>query len=90
LTQFNRQHQCGVAVDENCPRAVAAAIGRLVDDAELRRRCVANAAALAKREFSVPAAQQAFCSAVNWDPFAAAATAASSPTPPSGDWRCAS
>jgi len=46
-----RDGETGLLVPENDPAALAAAIRRLVDDAELRRRLGLGAAAFAQREF---------------------------------------
>lgn len=51
----SRHEETGLTVPPGDPRALAAALGRLLDDEELRRRCGAAARARVRSEFTVEA-----------------------------------
>jgi glycosyltransferase involved in cell wall biosynthesis len=55
---YLRRHDCGMVVDRADAGAVAGAIQRLLSDAELRARLVANAAARASEDFDPGHAQR--------------------------------
>ena len=55
---YLRHHDCGMVVDRADVDAVADAIRRLLSDAELRGRLVANAAARASEDFDPGHAQR--------------------------------
>jgi glycosyltransferase involved in cell wall biosynthesis len=61
---YLRRHGCGLAVDENDPRKLASAIGRVLDDAALRRTLGERAAEQARSDFSVPTMRERFLAVI--------------------------
>lgn len=64
LVWYFRTHGCGLVVDEPDASKLAAALGRLLDDEDLRRELVANARERARADFSVEAARAVFAEAL--------------------------
>lgn len=60
LASYFQKHECGLVVDTNDPNAVAAALGRLFTDANLRDRLVENARRRANDDFAVATARATF------------------------------
>ena len=67
LAWYFRRHECGVVVGESDPARLAAAIGRITDDAGLRRKLAANAWERARADFSIAGAQEKFARLVGLD-----------------------
>lgn len=57
---YLKTHDCGLVVDKDDPAALGRAMGRLADDAKLRRRLGKNAQARARLDFSPEKARQDF------------------------------
>ena len=64
LGDYFRQHECGLVVEQADPAALAAALGRLIDDPGLRARLTANAAARLRADFDRERAQARFIEAL--------------------------
>ena|GEM_PF-338919 len=58
VSRYFKQYECGVVVDERDPVQLALAIRRLIQDAELRARCVRNARRCARTDFSLATARE--------------------------------
>jgi len=60
LANYFREHECGLVVDENDPRALASGLERILSDQDLRQRLSRNAGERARVDFSVEAARSSF------------------------------
>ena len=60
VSQYVKQHECGLVVNEQSPESLAAAIDRLLNDADLRQRLGENARAAAKADFGLSDVQATF------------------------------
>jgi glycosyltransferase involved in cell wall biosynthesis len=60
LANYFREHECGLVVDENDPRALARGVERILGDQDLRQRLSRNAWECAQADFSLQAAQSKF------------------------------
>jgi glycosyltransferase involved in cell wall biosynthesis len=57
---YFREHECGVVVDRSDPAMLAQAIGRIIEDAKLRRQIGENARVRAESDFSLVSIQAKF------------------------------
>jgi glycosyltransferase involved in cell wall biosynthesis len=57
---YFKKYECGLVVDEPDPAKLAAAVGRLLTDNDLRRRLGHRARERARADFSVPVARATF------------------------------
>lgn len=64
LGGYFREHECGLVVEQQDPGVLAAAIGRLIDDADLRVCLTANAAVRLREDFDRDRAQARFIEAL--------------------------
>jgi glycosyltransferase involved in cell wall biosynthesis len=60
ICQYFRQHNCGLVVDKNDALALAQAIERILENAELRRDLSAAACERARTDFDIIASRRAF------------------------------
>jgi glycosyltransferase involved in cell wall biosynthesis len=60
LATYFREHDCGLVVDENDPRALARGLEQILGDPELRQRLSTNAGTRARTDFSVEAGRSKF------------------------------
>lgn len=60
IATYFREHECGLVVDEDNPRALARGIERLLSDSELRRTLSRKAWDRAQADFSLASAQSKF------------------------------
>lgn len=67
VSKYFREHDCGVVVDECDPELLAAGLGRLLQDDDLRRRQEANAWARACQDFAVTKSRAAFAQLLRVD-----------------------
>ncbi len=64
---YVREHRCGVVVDREDPAALAEAVKRLADDAELRNEISLRAGERARLDFSIDNSQAAFAKLLRLD-----------------------
>lgn len=60
VSWYFKEHECGVVVDQSEPGMLAQAIGRILNDADLRQRVGENARARARADFNLAVAQAKF------------------------------
>jgi glycosyltransferase involved in cell wall biosynthesis len=60
VSWYFKEHDCGIVVDDDDPRALASGISSIIEDRSMRKRLIANAQAAAKRDFSLPAVRAAY------------------------------
>jgi glycosyltransferase involved in cell wall biosynthesis len=70
IAGYFRHHECGVVVDQLDPSALAQAIERVLDDADLRQRLSARAWDRARDDFSIDVAREKFMSLLEHRPAA--------------------
>jgi glycosyltransferase involved in cell wall biosynthesis len=67
VSWYFKEHDCGIVVDDDDPRALASGISSIIEDRSMRERLIANAQAAAKRDFSLPAVRAAYWGAFGAD-----------------------
>jgi glycosyltransferase involved in cell wall biosynthesis len=60
IATYFREHECGLVVDENDPRALARGVERILTDTDLRQKLSRNAWKRAQVDFSLAAARSKF------------------------------